>query len=208
MRLQFRPCSTLLSFARTRPSLRTAAADSTRHSTCGASARVLPCAMSARVSSAPFGSCTAEPAAHRHAPHWLPAPVSRRPKRLTSSSSLNVAQHDYWPRHARLLPHIAESRIAHAMHWSRVADTTLGRRDEARLPSKLPMLDNHHLIGPGTFEIAGPHRRNIPERHHDPPGAPSRAFINATGPRLRGPAYTETDCSGSMCVAARGCQFE
>ena len=36
-----------------------------------------------------------------------------------------------------------------------VAEMALGRRDEARLPSKLPLLDNHHLIGPGHLQDRG-----------------------------------------------------
>jgi len=85
-----------------------------------------------------------------------------------------------------------------------VAEMALGRRDEARLPSKLSLLENHHLIGPDTFKIAGPCRRNIPERHHDPPGAPSRAFINAMGPgcvALLAPRLTAV----GPCIAALDC---
>lgn len=80
-----------------------------------------------------------------------------------------------------------------------LAELALGRRDEARLPSKLPhSFDNHHLIGPGSGKIAGPYGRNIPGHHHDPPGAPLRVFINAMGSRSRSPAR----CRGPMCVVA------
>lgn len=90
MRSQSSPCSAHCYYLLHphAPACAPPAADSTRHSTCGGSNfchSSAVCAISARVSSAPFGSSTTKPAPRRLHAYWLAAPVSRRPKRLASS---------------------------------------------------------------------------------------------------------------------------
>lgn len=189
MRLSFAPAARYHLLRAHAPACAPPAADSTRHSTCGGPATVLPCAqylLESLVHRLAVAPPWTKPTAHRLTLHWLPVPVSRRPKRLTSSSSSNVAQHDSIGRGTPACYLIQPwSRIAHAMQSSRKWLSGDGMRPGCPASSHTP-------------------RQSPPDRpwHSQDRGAMSPKHPRVSPRSSRGSITGPRQCSGPMCVVA------